>query len=60
MNSAQIRSLSCQGQQQKEATTHVHFNKGYGDPVYKQNGTGRDTYISANNGGLAAYREPYQ
>ena len=36
-----------------DATTGVNHNKHYGDPIYKQNGTGRDGYIHNNNGGFS-------
>jgi hypothetical protein len=40
------------------ATTGVNHNKHYGDPIYKQNGTGRDSYIHLNNGGFSIQGGP--
>ena len=39
-------------------TSGITFNKMYGDPIYKNNGGGRDSYIYLNNGGFAQPHGP--
>jgi hypothetical protein len=39
---------------EKNATTSINFTKNLHGMMFRQNGTGRDSYIYANNGGFCS------